>query len=206
MAFVFSVPAKKKRLLCCSVIWLLHWNTPSLMSCTFHAICSSNVPAVVGSSPHRKCNQQTALSDLLQPHDCYINALAFDVLGSHLYAGDAAGAIQEYSVDLSGSCPEPIKKLRSSDDVAGAPIAQLLLHPGAHHLLVLTKRHRLVALDVKMLVVARTFREVRCSSHPLKAAISPGGCGVVMATCKQIQGRCIHLVVCDSVQGRHCMH
>lgn len=33
---------------------------------------------------------------------------------------------------------------------------------------------RLVALDLKMLVVSKIFTGIQCTSHPLKAAVSPG--------------------------------
>jgi hypothetical protein len=180
-----------------------------------------------------------------QPLAARVEALAFDSLGSRLYAGDAAGLVispdglparalrtsapahtcdcrktpvtrpgafmkmtgpgrrkrnlcwliicadcaelptipctsiipmqvHEIAVDLRGSCPEPLKKLRACAHLAGSPIAQLAPHPGGRHLVALSRSGNLASLDLKLLILNRRFGSVRAGTGPLKAAISPG--------------------------------
>eukprot|EP00775_Hariotina_reticulata_P007429 gene7429-7638_t len=83
--------------------------------------------------------------------------------------------------DSTRPCPpsgaQLLKRLRSSSELAGCPLVSLAFHPGGHHLLALSKSKscQLVALDAKLLLVARRFVGVRCSSAPIKAGISPDG-------------------------------
>jgi hypothetical protein len=71
-----------------------------------------------------------------------------------------------------------LKKLRSSNELAGCPVVSLAVHPGGHHLVALSQSRscQLVAVDAKLLLVARRFAGVKCSGAPIKAGISPGVC------------------------------
>lgn len=83
--------------------------------------------------------------------------------------------VHEYAVDLRGSCPEPLKKLRVSSDLAGHPISHLSLHPGGRHLVTLTRSGDVVAFDLKLLITSRRFGGVKAGAGPRKVAVSPGG-------------------------------
>lgn len=82
--------------------------------------------------------------------------------------------IHELALDLRESCPEPLKKLRASADLAGRPLCHLAPHPGGRHLVALTRAGDLVALDLKLLIAARRFSGVKAAAGPCKAAVSPG--------------------------------
>ena len=93
------------------------------------------------------------------------------------YIDTALLQVHELAVDLRGSCPEPLKKLRTSADMAGRPICHMAPHPGGRHLVALTRSGDLVALDLKLLIASRRFGGMKAAAGPLKAAVSPGGCG-----------------------------
>lgn len=109
-----------------------------------------------------------------------------------------------------------LRELRVSSELAGCPIVALAPHPSGHRLLVLARGAKpasaagmaaaaagtswgaaagsgssaialLVALDTKLLLVARRYAGVTCSSAPLKISISPGVCVSVNS-----QNTCTH--------------
>jgi hypothetical protein len=71
---------------------------------------------------------------------------------------------------------EPLRKLRSSWELKGRPVSWLGVHPGGHHLVVQTRSSDLVALDCKLLLVARRYQPLKAGSSCVQPALSPGGC------------------------------
>lgn len=70
--------------------------------------------------------RQPLLCFSLQAHPTYINAIAFDIRGTRLYAGDAAGHVKEFSVEVEAAPGSPmIKPLRSNTQLKGASISQV---------------------------------------------------------------------------------
>lgn len=61
-----------------------------------------------------------------QAHPTFINSVAFDGAGGRVYAGDAAGTVGEFAVDLTPGAGLPmLKPLRSNGQLAGQPIVQV---------------------------------------------------------------------------------
>jgi WD40 repeat protein len=118
-------------------------------------------------------------------HDACVNTLCFDALGKRLYSGDGGGVLKELSCDVghskSRSHPDKsrlrvnVKLLRSGTDMQGEPIAHVKMHPQGRKLIVVTKRSRLCAVDVKLFAVSHSYAGMRCTSHPLKVEVSPDG-------------------------------
>ena len=118
-------------------------------------------------------------------HDACVNTLCFDALGKRLYTGDGGGVLKELSCDVghskSRSHPDKsrlrvnVKLLRSGMDMQGEPIAHVKMHPQGRKLIVVTKRSRLCAVDVKLFAVSHSYAGLRCNSHPLKVEVSPDG-------------------------------
>jgi hypothetical protein len=55
----------------------------------------------------------------------------------------------------------------------GEPIAHVKLHPAGRKLVVVTKRSRLCAVDIKLLAVSHHYAGLRCAAHPLKVRRTP---------------------------------
>ena len=115
-------------------------------------------------------------------HAARVNALVWSADGAHLFSADGAGVIKRW--ELLGTqgarggelrCVATIEKA----ELLGAPINSLSLHPTRQRLLIGTRRHHLVSLDLRLLHISMRYTGHTCGKYHLRAQHSPDGRFVV---------------------------
>ncbi|XP_044279935.1 jouberin isoform X1 [Varanus komodoensis] len=93
-------------------------------------------------------------------HRSFINTLCFDAEGSHMFSGDSTGLIIVWNTSVKESSPSPIQhwgidKEIKDDDIKGAAINHLEVHPNGRRLLIHTKDSTVRIMDLRILATKK---------------------------------------------------
>ena len=132
---------------------------------------------VTGSFDHKVRVWDALSGDLLQTVDSFkshVNALAFDVYGKYLYAGDGKGVIKEFLFSSREQGDgDVLKFIRVNKDLEGEPISCIQTMSSKRKLVVLTKRSNLCSIDLGVFSVGRQYHGIKCLRTHVRFAISP---------------------------------
>lgn len=115
-------------------------------------------------------------------HAARVNALVWSADGAHLFSADGAGVIKRWELlGTQGTRGAELRCLHSIEkaELLGAPINSLSLHPTRQRLLIGTRRHQLISLDLRLLHVSMRYTGHACGQYHLRAQHSPDGRFVV---------------------------
>ena len=139
------------------------------------------------------------LMDELTAGEAPINSLCCAPDGRRLYAGDARGQLTVWSWSEAGGRPRvALERRLSPEEVRGAPIDQLELHPAGRRLLVQARQGVIVTLDTEHLVTLQTLSGHLHSRTLVRGALTP--CGTFYL-CGAEDG-CLHVWTVDT--GERC--
>jgi WD40 repeat protein len=115
-------------------------------------------------------------------HAARVNALVWSADGAHLFSADGAGVIKRWELlGTQGTRGAELRCLHTIEkaELLGAPINSLTLHPTRQRLLIGTRRHQLISLDLRLLHVSMRYTGHTCGKYHLRAVHSPDGRFVV---------------------------
>ncbi|KAF0292991.1 Jouberin [Amphibalanus amphitrite] len=139
------------------------------------------------------------LADELVAGETPVNSLCCSADGRRLYAGDARGRLSVWSWREVGGRPQvTLERRLAPEEVGGAPIDHLELHPAGRRLLVQARRGVIAVLDTDHLVTLRTLGGHLHSRTLVRGAVTP--CGTYYL-CGAEDG-CLHVWALDS--GERC--
>ena len=109
-------------------------------------------------------------------HTARVNALVWSTDGAQLYSGDADGVIKQW--ELAGSELRMLHSIEKAE-LLGTPINSLSLHPTRRRLLIGTRAHQIISLDLRLLHLSMRYTGHACGEYHLRAQHSPDGRFVV---------------------------
>ena len=109
-------------------------------------------------------------------HTARVNALVWSADGAQLYSGDADGVIKQW--ELVGSDLRMLHSIEKAE-LLGTQINSLSLHPTRRRLLIGTRAHQIISLDLRLLHLSMRYTGHACGEYHLRAQYSPDGRFVV---------------------------